>query len=333
MENEASQALPWWFKPCFFLILSFAIDIAYRFLGQVPWELGYPMALASALSLCVAFLLIPKRILAFHGPTPNQITLIGLAFWSVAIVCYVLHVDLMETIKLFGIGGVLDVLDGKKAVAMKEFGVPRSAAEKRRGKSLDPFADKLKNLTVIVLFGLQGVINFHLTIAIVSFDTFGSLIRNPVNIGARMYWAAKKMKEPGWKKSILNFVGRRMVRKTKASGFGKVKSTIQSLGLLVCAPYDLKWCAIQSLGLLCVPFGLMDGCAVLPSLPNLVYWFALAFGIMSIVSRMRIHPAFDRLVDRIGNAGSIFKHRDLKFSDLIALLKDLITFIKRQAAL
>lgn len=294
MANKTSAfPLPWWFKPVFFVFFSIAIDVGHSMLGKMPWQLDYAMAMLSALGLSVALLFIPKPILAKYAPSANKITIAGLIIWWVAIVYLWATSDIYYGLKLVGIGGVLDVLDGKKAVADKEAGIARSARSKRIGKWLDPLCDKLKYPPIILFFALEGIIDIRLAVCIIAFDVFGSLIRNPVNIGARMYWSAKKM-EPGWKRWALNFVGRRMVRKSKASGFGKWKSTIQSLGLLICAPYHQRWC-----------FSLLF-------LPDITYSFALTFGLMSIVSRMRIRPAIDRLIDRIGNAILPADHADLK---------------------
>jgi phosphatidylglycerophosphate synthase len=280
------------------LTLAVSTGVLLHLLGKhLPWQLEACLTLTSALGLGVANLCIPKRVLARIGQLPllepNWITLWSLIFWWVGIYLIVkghLYPGVMCTAQ----GGVGDVMDGKMAVAMREFGVWRSALCRRIGKWFDPLCDKLKYPPVIVLFAAALVLGMKLALWIAALEVIGTLIRNPINVGARMAWASKKKmikneRLRGW----LYAIGRRLVRKSKASGFGKIKATIQSLGLMVCAPYFLTWITEPK------------------AMPDVIYLLALVFGALSIVSRMRIHPTFDAFIDRVGNAGSLFKHQDI----------------------
>lgn len=306
MESVAKKPLlPWQLKIILSLVLTLATGILLYALGKpIPWQLEMCLTMTSALGVGMALLFIPKKQLArigqIPGLDPNWITFWGFYFWWVGVSYFYITHDLYGMMILSGIGGTLDVVDGKMATAMKEEGVWRSAISKRIGKWFDPLCDKLKYPPIIALFSFAGIIFYCIVIGIIISEIFGTLIRNPINIGARMYWQSKKM-DDGWRKKAIYQVGKRLVRKSKASGFGKVKATIQSLGLMVCVPYYRGW--------------YLD----LPAIPNVVYSLALAFGVISIASRMRIHPKFDRLVDRLGNAGSLFKHRDLCWDDFLAL--------------
>ena len=298
MNKSPVNDWAWKIKVGFGLTLALAMGIAYyMFPRPIHWTLEAFFTLSSALGLAIANLCIPKRQLARIGQLPllepNWITLWSLIFWWVGIYLIVkghLYTGVMFTAQ----GGVGDVMDGKEAVAMREFGVWRSALCRRIGKWFDPLCDKLKYPPVIVLFAAALVLGMKIALWIAALEVIGTLIRNPINVGARMAWASKKKmvkneRLRGW----LYAIGRRLVRKSKASGFGKIKATIQSLGLLFCAPYFLTWITEPK------------------AMPDVIYLLALAFGTLSIISRMRIHPTFDAFIDRVGNAGSLFKHQDI----------------------
>ena len=294
------------------LTLAVAMGAAFYVLRPMPWPLEAFFTLTSALSLALANLFIPKRNLARIGQLPcmepDWLTFYGLIFWWVGVYLFVKGYH-YPGFMLAAEGGILDVMDGKMAIAMREFNVWRSALCRRIGKWFDPLCDKLKYPPVIILFAAALVLGMKIALWIVFFEVISTLIRNPVNIGARLAWASKKHRlGTGWLQQWSYAIGRRMVRKSKASGFGKIKATIQSLGLLPCVPYYLAWIA--------EPRGL----------PNAIYIAALVFGPLSIISRMRIHPAVDRFIDRVGNAGSLFKHRDLRWDDVAAFLKRGLSF-------
>ncbi len=307
MESVANKrGLPWQLKIGLSLAFALANGIAFYMISKpIHWTLEAYFTLASTLGVCAAMLLVPKKQLANMSKhpclTPNCDTLWGVVFYCMGLSLFIKGYH-FPGLMLGGIGGTLDVIDGKKSVAQAEFGIFRSARSKRIGKWLDPFGDKVKALSSIIFFSIRGIISHSIVVWITIGEIFGTLIRNPINIGARGFMVAKRMKKDRWLKKPLRWVSVRLVRKSKASGFGKVKTTIQLFGLMICILYYRMWYLEH------------------PTIPNHIYAVALAFVILSILSRMRTHPAFDRLMDRIGNFGSLFKHRDFDVSAFLSRL-------------
>lgn len=306
MESVAKKPLlPWQLKIILSLVLTLATGVLLHALGKpIPWQLEMCLTTTSALGVGMALLFIPKKQLArigqIPGLDPNWITFWGFYFWYVGLTYFYITHDLYGMMILSGIGGTLDVVDGKMATAMKEEGVFRTALSRKLGKVIDPLADKSKCLPVIAFFGMASVIFIYTVIAIVVFEVFGTLLRYPFSIGARFYKQSKRT-APGWRKAILRTVGIRLIRKSQATIFGKIKTTIQCLGMLVCVPYYRKWCHD------------------LPWIPNVIYDFALAFGITSVLSRMRISPAVDRIIDW-PRKWKLFTHKELEFGGALARL-------------
>ena len=306
MESVAKKPLlPWQLKIILSLVLALATGILLHAISKpIPWQLEMCLNTASALGVAMALLFIPKKQLArigqIPGLDPNWITFWGFYFWYVGLTCYYITNDLYGLIILSGIGGVLDVVDGKMATAMKEEGVFRTALSKMLGKVGDPLADKSKCLPVIAFFGIASIISIYTVIAIFVFETFGTLLRYPFGIGARFYKLSKKT-APGRRKAMLRSVGIRLIRKSQATVHGKIKTTIMCLGMLVCVPYYRRWC--------------FD----LPWIPNVIYDFALAFAITSVLSRMRISATFDRLIDW-PRKWKLFTHKEVEFSGALARL-------------
>lgn len=300
--TDAKTASNWWmFKIGTLCAFALACGINYHLFGQeLIWPFRMALLLLCGLFASVWLLLIPKPILARIGQLPllseNWITFWGLVlFWAGVPIFLAGHHA--EGLGLSGIGGVMDVLDGKMAVAKKEAGIYRSPASRRLGKWFDPLGDKLKYLPMIILFTLAGLIPLWVTIGIICFAVFGTLIRNPINIGARMAYTASKMRRDSGLVRALYWLGSRLVRKSKASAFGKLKATLEALGLVVCIPYFLKWCD-ESL-----------------PIPEVVYQAALVLGALSILSRMRLGRTIDRLIDKVGET-DLFKHKDITLGRL-----------------
>ncbi|MDD5726473.1 MAG: CDP-alcohol phosphatidyltransferase family protein [Patescibacteria group bacterium] len=306
MESVAKKPLlSWQLKIILSLVLTLATGILLHALGKpIPWQLEMSLTTTSALGVGMALLFIPKKQLArigqIPGLNPNWITFWGFYFWYVGLAYFYITHDLYGLTILSGIGGVLDVVDGKMATAMKEEGIFRTALSKKLGKVADPFADKSKCLPVITFFGIAGIISIYTVIAIVVFEVFGTLLRYPFGIGARFYKQSKRT-APSWRKAVLRTVGIRLIRKSQATIFGKIKTTIQCLGMLVCVPYYRKWCHD------------------LPEIPEIIYALALAFGITSVLSRMRISPAVDRIIDW-PRKWKLFTHKEHEFSGALARL-------------
>ena len=295
--------VPWQLKIILSLVLTLVTGILLHALERpMPWQLEMCLTMASALGVAMALLFIPKKQLARIGQIPsldpNWITFWGFYFWWAGLAYFYITNDLYGLMILSGIGGVLDVVDGKMATAMKEEGVFRTALSKKFGKVADPFADKSKCIPVIAFFGIANIISIYTVIAIVVFEVFGTLLRYPFGIGARFYKLSKRT-APSRRKTVLRMVGIRLIRKSQATIFGKIKTTVMCLGMLVCVPYYRRWC--------------FD----LPWIPNVIYDFALAFAITSVLSRMRISAAFDRFVDWLGKR-KWFTHKEVELDGILA---------------
>lgn len=216
------------------------------------------------------------RLSQIPGCSVNWITFWGLYVFCVGCVTYS-SIDHGLGLIIATAGGCLDFTDGSMEKARRKAGLYRSAASKRIGKWLDPLFDKLKYLSMIIWFSTLGIINPWIVAWIVSWDALGTIIRNPINIGVRMWWYSKRMKK-GRAQFWMNQIGRRMARGTKAKFFGKAKSTVQSVGLAVCMLYHVHFTTGSSI-------------------PNAVYVLAAFLGVLSVLSRIHIHKRFDRVID------------------------------------
>jgi phosphatidylglycerophosphate synthase len=240
----------------------------------LPWEIKAAIGLAGGLLLASALLMIPKRFLARISRvpccSPNWITSWSVIVYVIGIPIYI-WVDFYIGLWLLVIGGVLDVLDGKQAVAMKEHGVPRSLESQEIGEWWDPLADKLRQLSVIFLMMLYGVFNPVLVALVIGVDVFGTLVRRPFII-----------RKPF---SLM----RKHIRQSKASAVGKIKSLVQVFCIIAAAPYQQGW----------VKTGI---------LPDAMLSLAFVLGVLSVISRVKISREVDQVVDE---AHAFFRHQDI----------------------
>ncbi|MDD2786362.1 MAG: hypothetical protein PHS79_05780 [Patescibacteria group bacterium] len=263
-------------------------------------RIGVPYGVAAIIALFIKFFpenLLYKLSIKLPCFSPNWISLWGfLIYWiggAGYIYCWYNLVSqahhsalndprtwLIFTVwlNISTIGASMDTTDGTVARLWKKHRIYRSPRAKRFGKYGDPALDKLKYLPMIVWFSLRGVINLWVTIWIVVWDVLGTLIRNPINIGVRMWWSAKKRRQQGPLKFWMDKIGRRLARGSKATNYGKTKSTIQAIGLAICMLFQVY---------------LMLG----SDMPTAVYILAAALGVFSVLSRVRIHKRVDRVID------------------------------------
>ncbi len=240
----------------------------------LPWELKATVGLSGGILIAIAMLFIPKRFLAKISVwplcSPNWLTVWSVIIYVICLPIY-LWCDIYIGFWLLVIGGVLDVLDGKQATAMKQYGIARSQESLERGEWLDPLADKLRQLSVIVVMTLYGVFNPVLVLLTIAVDIFGTLVRKPfIN------------REPF---SIMQ----KYIRQSKASAVGKIKSLMQVFCIIVAVPYQQDWIG---LGIL----------------PDIMLSLTFVFGILSVISRIKISREIDHIVDE---AHAFFKHQDI----------------------
>lgn len=248
---------------------------------SLPWELKAAGCMAPGILLVVAFLLVPKSILAQIGQvpflSPNWITVWRVViFWIGAALFF--RVDPFIGYLAIVVASILDVIDGRMATALREHLIPRSRRDAKVGEWLDPLADKVTNLPLIGVFAALGIVNLWLAAAIIATDVIGTFFREPINLDARF-------------KAFIGKVNgtKRNRRPSRANAVGKAKALLQSLALVACGPPALGWIR---------PF----------ALPNILLVLALVAGFVSLLARFETFTALSRLVSR---AGSHFTHKEL----------------------
>jgi len=259
--------------------------------SELPWELKLCIVLGCGLIVAILVLATPKRLLAWLGKntpvTPNWLTLVRLPiFW--AGVCTHLYQSPFWGFVVVVFAAALDRTDGKMAASFKEFDVIRSRKDIAIGEWLDPLIDKLTLLPLIAIMAHLKIVNFWLVAAIMIVDIFGTLMRKAV-----VTWF-KKTIEPklnGHLHDVLAAAGSSIngrMRKSKASAAGKIKALLQTFGLVACFPYELGW---------------LRGHVV----PNAIFVAALIFGVLSVLTRVKIHEEVDKVVD---STNAIFSHEE-----------------------
>ncbi len=115
------------------------------------------------------------------------------------------------------------------------------------GKVFDPFADKLKALSILVYFGFwTDILNSWLVIIIVAPEVFGTLLRRP-----------------------FRFL-QKYVKQSKASWVGKTKAMLQWVTIICCITVDLG----------------LENKEYWAILPNFILSLTIIFAIYSILSRL-----------------------------------------------
>ncbi len=242
------------------------------------------------------FVVFAERILTWikenNSITPNTITWARLPiFWAGVWAHF--YLSPFWGFELVVLSCALDRLDGKMAMAFVEFGIFRSLASKKLGELLDPLIDKATLLPLIAIFAYQDIIIYWIAIAIIFVDVLGTLLRKAV-----ILWFKKSIEPRIGKfldtrvfkivKNNRRALGKRM-RLSKSSAAGKIKALLQSLALVACMPYEMNW--LKN-----------------PTVPNIMFDLALFFGVLSVVSRVKIHEDVDKVVD---SANSVFSHQDI----------------------
>ena len=190
------------------------------FWSTLPWQLWATVYLFLGLAVAVSMLMIPKRKLAewsiLSYRSPNALT-----WWSL-LLHYIGFVHFFCGLPLIGfliivVASMLDLIDGKMAKAMEEFGVFRAPEDVAIGKRLDPFVDKARVLPSLLILAWMGVADFRIVIPIIVMDVIGTVTREPFSLGAR------------W------------MRGESATWIGKIKALLQNFGLILCGPIAIHW--------------------------------------------------------------------------------------------
>lgn len=213
---------------------------------------------------------LPAVYLAKLGNLPcfsaNWITSWSIVIWYPGLALY-LAGYVQQGLLLMVIAGAFDKLDGHVARAKKVCGYQRSVSSVQIGKWWDPLADKIRQLPVIAYMMLAGVFSPYIAIPVILVDVLGTFVREPfTNAPFNKFWIFQLIKNN--------------LRQTEASRVGKAKSLFQILALIAAMPYHQNW--------------LSPGV-----LPDIVLGIALPLGILSVITRIKIHRDVDKVVDDV----------------------------------
>ncbi len=213
---------------------------------------------------------LPAIFLAKLGSLPffsaNWITSWSIVLWYPGFVLY-LNGYFLQGLLLMVVAGAYDKLDGHVARAKKICGFPRSVASVQIGKWWDPLADKIRQLPVIAYMMAAGVFSPYIALPVILIDVAGTFVREPfTNAPFNKYRVFQLIKNN--------------LRQTEASRVGKAKSLFQILALIAAMPYHQGW--------------LSPGV-----LPDIVLGIALPLGILSVITRIKIHRDVDKVVDDV----------------------------------
>ncbi|MFA4954935.1 MAG: CDP-alcohol phosphatidyltransferase family protein [Patescibacteria group bacterium] len=263
--------------------------------SSAPWQLKFVVCLAAGLIVALAILSISKKRLARLSQkpfcSPNWISLYRFPlFW--------LGVSIFFSISPFWgciiviAACVWDVVDGKMSVGMAEAGIFRSRLDRWIGEWLDPLVDKLTVLPLLIIFTAKGLVDWRVTGVIVALDSVGTLLRDPIV----MLPVLLKSSDTPLTTRILAELDRREAKqaaspagRNKASPAGKIKMLVLCGGILACMPYHLGW--IKE-----------------PRIQSWVLALAAFLGLMSILSRVKVHSAYSRFMDWLA---TYFTHKDV----------------------
>lgn len=261
----------------------------------LPWELKAFIYLCAGLLVAVLTLAIPKRWLVKIGQlpflSPNWISIWHFVFFWIGVdVLFTVNASIGYLIIVFAC--CLDVIDGKMATAMAEAGIVRSKFDLWIGTWIDPLFDKGTLDPLIGIVSFLGFIHPVAALFIIFFDVIGTFLRDPFNAWERLRrWIYDQEPLP-WNPYQAHLELKRAAgpSETKANPIGKIKSLLQSLGLVLCGPYLLHWIEPDSYA---------------------TYWFSVtaAFGFMSVTSRHLNIVTLRRVLKRLQK--SHFDHEDV----------------------
>jgi len=273
--------------------------------SSLPWQLKVVFLLLPALMLSVALLSISKKRLANLGGeryrSPNWVTLLSIPIFLIGLVLF-LPMSPFFGFQVNVLGNIMDVLDGKKSVAMDEFGIPRSKLDRWIGQWFDPLADKIRILPALALFAWLGLVNPWIAAIIIVTDAAGTIFREPFTtlLALRRYAPGMPFRarleaeiDKGLERQAKAAQDAEKVKSQKgassATAVGKVKALVQCFGLIACG---LCWLQLVRE----------------PRLPDWLFAAAAVFGLLSVASRSVSHP---KVLAFLAHAGKLFRHRDV----------------------
>lgn len=163
----------------------------------------------------------------FRPFSPNWITVYSTVITLVGFACFTRR-EIVPAAFLIGFGGILDRLDGRAASAQShaqicpdppiglwhEFNFP---GKTDLGTVLDPAADKIKNLVMLVWFSLHALVEPWLTVILFVPELLGTLMRRP------FFLLSSYQHTP------------------RATSVGKWKAIMQWMVIIVAIPFHEQW--------------------------------------------------------------------------------------------
>jgi len=225
------------------------------------------------LVILVAAKTIPLKFLAtvstWPGCSPDWMTLWGVVIFYLAIVSSILRFSYFLPVAafLFLASEAMDWLDGRIARAMMVYGVHRTDASVKRGAWVDPLADKARHLPAIACLMMVMLFSPYIAIPVILIDIAGTFVRAPFT------------EKPFTKYGAFRFI-KSHLRQTQASLVGKIKSLLQAVAVAIGALYH--YLQIEA-----------------DIVPNLLLGIALTFGVLSVLSRIKISRDVDKAVDEV----------------------------------
>lgn len=253
------------------------------------WALDIVLLLAPGTLTSIILLAIPKRRLAHWGGarygSPNWLTVLTIPLFFGGLAVF-FKVSVPLGFWLVVVACILDILDGRKSVGMAELGIARSALDCWLGAWFDPFADKLRNLLGMALFVQLGAISPWIFWATFVPEMVGTVLREPFSTA---YAACRSDVLGGFLVRFMYEVERSCGVKSRANPIGKVKTTVQCFGFIMCA---LWWLDIGR--------GL--------HLPD---WFFGAAVPLCVLSPFTRYLTYQPVKEFLVRAGQYFKHQDV----------------------
>ncbi len=223
------------------------------------WAHPFIQAILWGLIISLGILAIPhfiwRQIGKLPGLTPNWFTL-----WRVPItyfgIYWYFYMNCNEGFYIIVFSFIIDSVDGKMARAI---GNPKPMSPKsgfwvfwedmnysgitETGKWLDPLADKLSALPLLVKFGTTSVIWLPAALAIVVLDIMSTLIRlrfDYIQSWVKTNWPQDSLRAR-WTLRLAKCMESLINRDRGATGLGKMKMVLQLITLLLCHPFHQGW--------------------------------------------------------------------------------------------
>lgn len=248
------------------------------------WEVALYLGSGLLVALPIAF--IPKRavkrVARVWWLSPNAITLYGTLLNLLGFGIY-FNFHFFSGFLTVTAGKALDRLDGRMAKARDEVADPAFPGTTDLGKVIDPLADKLTMIPVMLIFASRDPMSLIFASFMALHELIGTFLRPlPEELEKRLVagrWA--------FVARLFSF-GKKYARRSGATWVGKVKYCFQVVYLLLCLPEHQGWCHF--------PLLLMWSLLLLSGVLSFASW----------ISRLSLGKKLDQAIDR--GTDDVFGH-------------------------